>query len=275
MNKLFVLDFDFYTTFLGGQSFSWDYEEGLFKGFTSQRYIEIKREQDHILWQTYPVKDDIAYLTKYLRLDVNYRGILKKFPEDEYIGKAKDRFPGLRLLSQDFQDTLLGFLCSSNKSVKAIRKSIRNLREMYGEEISVNGKTVKLFPKLESISVTSKEKLLSSGVGFRAGYILEAANRFVKRDFENIENMDYEQAKELLIANKGIGDKVADCILLYSLKHDHIMPLDVWGKRILSRYYNLDESMRYNEMQDWVSRYFNGVGGWAGQMLFEYIRGFK
>ncbi|MBI2356758.1 hypothetical protein HYV12_01775 [Candidatus Dojkabacteria bacterium] len=275
MNKLYFPDFDLYSTLLGGQSFSWDLEGDEFRGFTSSRYIKLKKDGDFLLWQTYPVTDDYNYLKKYLRLDVNYEDILNQFPKDEHIEKAKEKFKGLRLLSQDFPDTVLGYLASSNKSVKAIRSSVRKMRERYGEVIEVDGEQVKLLPKLEVISEDTIDNLRTTGVGFRARYIYEASGKYKEGFLNNVHELSYSNAKSRLIELSGVGDKVADCILLYSLKHDSVLPLDVWGKRILTNYYGLSQKMKYNEMQKWVGEYFNGVGGWAGQMLFEYIRGFK
>lgn len=275
MNKLYLPLFDLRTSLLGGQSFSWDLVDDTFHGFTSTRYLKIKREGDYILWQTYPVKDDYEYLVKYLRLDVAYDDILNRFPNDNYLNVAKNNFPGLRLLSQDFEDTLLGYLCATNKSIKAIRVCIRKLRDLYGEGILVDGSTVKLFPKFKDISISDVDTISKSGAGFRSKYIYSASKAVEEGRFLDIEKAEYSDAKILLKSLSGVGDKVADCILLYSLKHDQIIPLDVWVKRIMNQYYGLSESTKYDEIQDWIIKYFNGVGGWAGQMLFEDIRGFK
>lgn len=274
MNRLFLPNFDLHATLLGGQSFSWDLNGDLYTGFTSSRYIELKREGDYLLWQTYPIKDDITYITNYLRLDVDYEDILSRFPIDNHLDIAKHKFVGLRLLSQDFPDTLLGYICSSNKSIKAIRSSIRKLRDIYGEEIIVNGNKVKLFPKLESLHTLGLETLLSTGVGFRGKYLMEASKAYSQGLFDGVDTLKYWEAKQKLISLNGVGDKVADCVLLYSLKHDEVIPLDIWVRRVVERYYGLSSNMKYEKVQEWIKGYFNGVGGWAGQMLFEYIRGF-
>lgn len=275
MNKLYLPLFDLRTSLLGGQSFGWDLVGDTFHGFTSDRFIKIRREGDYIFWQTYPVKDDYQFLAKYLRFDDGYEEILKRFPKDKYVDRARSNFPGLRLLSQDFEDTLLEYLCATNKSIKAIRVCIRKLRDLYGEEINVDGERVKLFPKFEDISISDIDTIAKSGAGFRSKYIFNASQLVRKGVFKNIEDLSYREAKELLKGLNGVGDKVADCILLYSLRHDHVIPLDVWVKRIMDQYYGVSQKMKYDDVQDWISSYFNGVGGWAGQMLFEDIRGFK
>lgn len=275
MNRLKIDNFNFQATLLGGQSFSWDYNGTEYKGVTSERYIVLKPvAENEVLWQTYPFKDDLEYLKRYLRLDVDYEGILEKFPRDEFIDKARVKFKGLRLLAQEFPDTLLGYLCATNKSIKAIRVCIRRFCELYGEKIDVKGEMISLIPNLERLSALSVDDITKTGAGFRSKYILEASKAYMRGLFNGIEMDSYEEAKRKLISLKGVGDKVADCILLYSLSHDSIIPMDVWVKRVLNRYYGIDNRIKYEQAQDWVSKYFNGVGGWAGQMLFEDIRGF-
>jgi N-glycosylase/DNA lyase len=275
MNKLYLPNFNLYATLLGGQAFSWNYINGEFVGTTSSRVIKVKRDGDDIYWQTYPKKDDWECFSKYFRLDENYQEILSKYPKDKYIQKAVEKFGDVRILKQEFNDALVGYLCSSNKNIKGIRMCIQNLSNRFGEEVEVDGEKYKLFPKIERLSEAEIPELLETKIGFRAKYVKDASVRYVQGELEGIEKDRYEDAKARLIQLRGIGDKVADCILLYSLKHDQILPLDVWGKRIVSQYYNLDPKMKYADMQNWVKDYFNGVGGWAGQSLFEYIRGFE
>ncbi|HVX92808.1 MAG TPA: DNA glycosylase, partial [Candidatus Dojkabacteria bacterium] len=236
MNKLYLPNFNLYATLLGGQSFSWNKVEGeedSFVGTTSSHLIKVKRVGENIFWQTYPKKDDLDYFSKYFRLNDNYEDIVNKYPKDEYVKKALERFKDIRILQQEFEDALIGYICSSNKNIKGIRVCIRNLSEKFGEEIEVEGDKYKLFPKIEKLSKAEISELLETKIGFRAKYVKEASERYVKGEFENINNEDYEVAKSRLIQLKGVGDKVADCVLLYSLKHDHVLPLDVWGKRIV------------------------------------------
>jgi len=89
---------------------------------------------------------------------------------------------------------------------------------------------------------------------------------------KNISKLDYESAKSELLKLNGIGDKVADCILVFSLAHDHITPLDLWAKRAFTHTYNLDEKISYKELLKFITKYYGQYSAWAGQFLFEYFR---
>jgi N-glycosylase/DNA lyase len=276
MNSLHIPNYNFHITLLGGQAFGWDFnpKTNEYFGITNTRAIKIKIiDSENILWQTYPIKDDFEFLSNYLNLNIDYLKILKSLPNDEYLNKAKEKYFGLRLLNQDFEEALLSYICSSNKSIKGIRYSVRLLARKYGEKIDVDGEEIYLFPKSNKIAESSLENLLETKIGFRAKYLKDTSEKLVNTNIKNeILNSDYLKAKELLKSLKGVGDKVADCVCVYSLNHSHITPLDIWGKRFLINYYNLNEKMSYEDMSKWVIQYFEGNAGIAGQMLFEYIR---
>lgn len=276
MNKLYVLNYNFNITLLGGQAFGWDYNPytNEYIGITSSKIIKIKDlGEGNILWQTYPENNDYNFLSNYLGLNVDYLNILNQLPNDEYMNKAKEKYFGLRILNQDFNEALLAYICSSNKSVKGIRYSYRLLSKKFGKEIGVEGVKYNLFPDFNDIANASMEDILSTKVGFRGKYIKDTSIKILEGDLlNNIDKLDYEKAKSELMKFKGVGDKVADCVSVYSLGHRHVTPLDIWGKRFLTKYYGLDEKMKYEDMSKWATQYFNGYAGLGGQYLFEYIR---
>jgi N-glycosylase/DNA lyase len=277
MNKL-KLDrpYNFNITLLGGQSFGWDYTDGWYHGFTTERYIKLKQEGGSIYWQTYPEKDDIYWLKDYLAFDEDYGEIIKTFPKDDYLEKAIKNYEGLHILRQPLEDTVIGFLTSATKSIKGIRYSIRLMAEKFGESVIVDGEEKKLFPKLEVINHVEKEDLLDCKVGFRAQYIKNAAAKFIDSDeflnITNIDERDTELVRRELKSIKGVGDKIADCILVYGMKRDEVTPFDLWGQRFVRQYYGLSEKAKYNDMREWSKEYLGDYAGWAGQYLFEYIR---
>lgn len=275
MNKTLLPNYDLNMTLLGGQAFNWDFypEDKCFYGFTKDRVIKLKKEKDNLLWQTYPKEDDFKFLKNYLRLDVNYPNILKKIKKDKYIKSAIEKHPNIRLLSQDFEQTLFSFIISSNNNISSIRKIIRKMSTKLGSCITINGKKIFLFPSTEKIANANLEDLLLCKLGFRAKYLKAAANYLLKTDLPTrIKILSEDKARDALKEIKGIGDKIADCILVFSLGFDNVTPLDVWGKRILTSFYKLNPKMKYDNMRLWAGNYFNGYAGWAGQFLYEYIR---
>lgn len=273
MNQLYLPNYNLQWTLLGGQSFGWEQEGEYFYGFTQKRAIKLKRQGDFILWQTYPERDDEEFIKEYLRYDVDYEHIIQKISKDEHINLAIEKYPHLRLLKQDFEETSLSFILSANNSIKNIRRSIRLINQKFGKPITADDKKIFLFPESEIIAQAKLEDLLETGIGFRAKYFKSAAEHLLSSNLsKNIKDLNDTEARAELKRINGVGDKIADCVLIFSLSMDHVTPLDVWGKRVLTDLYQLDPKLKYEDMRKWVSEYFEGYAGWAGQFLFEYIR---
>ncbi|MBI3590925.1 MAG: hypothetical protein HY094_06050 [Candidatus Melainabacteria bacterium] len=273
MNKLSLPQYDLETTLLGGQAFNWDFEDGYFYGFTSTKAIKLKINGEELFWQTYPRKDDLHFLKKYLKLDTDYKKILKKIEKDRYIKSAIKKYPNLRLLNQDFEQTLLSFMISSNNNISSIRKIIRMLNEKFGKSITIDGKKIFLFPRTEVLANAKLDDLLGCKLGFRAKYLKGAAQYILKTELQNkIKKLSESTARNTLKEINGVGDKITDCVLVFSLGFENVTPLDIWGKRFLIQFYKLNPKMKYEEMRAWTQSYFGGYAGWAGQFLYEYIR---
>ncbi len=273
MNKLPLSDYNLDMTLLGGQSFAWDFEDGYYYGFTNNKIIKLKHKNNILYWQTYPDNDELGFVRNYLRLDVNYKNILKKIQKDQFVKLAIQKYPNLRLLKQDFEQTLLSFIVSSNNNIQSIRKIIRAMNMRFGSSLTIDNKTIYLFPETERLANAKLNDLLKCKLGFRAKYIKGAAQFLMESNLKkSIQALNEIKARENLLQIKGIGEKIADCVLVFSLGFDNTTPLDVWAKRALTMFYKLSPKMKYEDMKMWTSKYFNGYAAWAGQFLFEYIR---
>lgn len=262
-------------TLLGGQAFNFDFheEENTYYGFTKGSVLKFKKENDDLFWQTYPKKNDLDFIKMYLRLDTDYEKILKAIKKDVYIKRAIKEYPNLRLLKQDFEQTLLSFLISSNNNIKSIRKIIREMNRRFGKKIIVDKKTIYLFPETETLANAKLEDLLECKLGFRAKFLKGAANILLETNLgRKIKNMSEDNARKSLLEIKGVGEKIADCVLVFSLSFDNVTPIDVWAKRVLVDFYKLNPKMKYVDMRSWAANYFKGNAAWAAQFLFEYIR---
>jgi N-glycosylase/DNA lyase len=258
---------------MGGQSHNWEFENGHYYGFTTRRILKLKQVGDELFWQTFPIKNDFEFLEKYLNLDIDYQKIIKTINKDMYIKKAMKTYPNLWLLKQNFEEVLLSYLFSATNNLKSIRNSIKKLREMYGEKIRIDGKDKFLFPETVRISNAKIEDLLKTRMGFRSKYLKSAAERIVQeKTSEKIQNLSENHSRKMLLAFEGVGEKIADCVLVYGLGFNNVTPLDIWGKRFAEKYYHLSSKLKYTEIRSWLSDYFEGYAGWAGQFLYEYIR---
>ncbi len=275
MNVLNVENYNLPVALIGGQSFVWEFDDGWFYGATQDKAIKLKQEGDKIFWQTFPENNDEQFIKDYLRLGADYNSIISKINKDSYVDSAIQKYPNLRLLKQDFSVGLLSFLLSPQKAIPLIRRSVFAMKKELGEKVDADGKDVYLFPKTEIIAETPLEKLLSFGIGYRAKSLKSTAKYLIDSGLAGeIEKMAEPEARIELKKIKGVGDKIADCVLTYSLGYDHVTPLDVWGMRIMTQYYNLDPKTKYEDMRKWIIDYFDGFAAWGGQFLFEYIRGF-
>lgn len=281
MNKLFLPQYDLNMTLLGGQSFAWDFEDGYYWGFTKDKVVKLKidetiRELPLLYWQTYPEKDNFDFVKKYLRLEVAYPKIIKKIQKDKYIKLAIKKYPNLRLLKQNFEETLLSFLISANNNIRSIRRIIRSMNKKFGKSLNVDGREIFLFPETEVIANAKLDDLLECKLGFRAKYIKGAAKHLLKKGLSNkVSKMSESEIRNSLLEINGVGEKIADCVLVFGLGFDNVTPLDVWGRRVFEGFYKLDPKMKYEVMRNWASNYFEGYSAWAGQFLYEYIRNLK
>ncbi|WKZ31571.1 MAG: DNA glycosylase [Candidatus Dojkabacteria bacterium] len=277
MNQTPIQNYNLQSTLLGGQSFGWDKVGEWFYGFTTEGAAKLKIHEDNLIWQTYPVSDNWEWLSNYLGLSRNYEKIIKLIAKDEHLIAAIEAYPGLRLLEQPFEDTLVGFICSSTKSIPGIRQCVRLMASRYGEKVVINDEyfnEISLFPKLERLHEISEAELRESKVGFRAKYLKAAAEQMVDHDLsgEITKSGTASQAREKLMKIPGVGDKVADCVLVYGLQFHEVTPFDIWGQRFVQKYYGLPENAKYSQMREWSESYLGEYAGWAGQFLFEYIR---
>ncbi|HEX9804510.1 MAG TPA: DNA glycosylase [Candidatus Dojkabacteria bacterium] len=273
MNKIPLPNYNLHWTLMGGQSHNWEFENGHYYGFTTRRILKLKQVGDELFWQTFPIKNDFEFLEKYLNLDIDYQKIIKTINKDMYIKKAMKTYPNLWLLKQNFEEVLLSYLFSATNNLKSIRNSIKKLREMYGEKIRIDGKDKFLFPETVRISNAKIEDLLKTRMGFRSKYLKSAAERIVQeKTSEKIQNLSENHSRKMLLAFEGVGEKIADCVLVYGLGFNNVTPLDIWGKRFAEKYYHLSSKLKYTEIRSWLSDYFEGYAGWAGQFLYEYIR---
>jgi N-glycosylase/DNA lyase len=279
-------------TLFSGQTFSWFKDENDYIGATRDRIIKIKKVEEDYFWQTYPENNDFEFINNYFLLDLDYEKILEEISHCNYVLEAIAKYEGLRILNQDFQQTLFSFLLAQNKNIKAIRRSLDLMKQDFGKEVEVDGKKYYLFPDLEFFKSRTEKELMKYGVGYRAKYLKDTAEKFdelkinipsqpplnlrgggmsLSNDGGDIENRIRSQLLEI----HGIGNKVADCVMAFSLGFHSITPIDVWGDRILKQFYKNTRSKNYDQKRKYFTKKFGNNTAWAGQFLFEYVRQFE
>ena len=218
----------------------------------------------------------------FFRENDNFEEILSYLKKDKIVKKALGTFPGIRLLRQDPFQCYISFIVSSNSNIPNIKTRLQNLCKKFGRQKKIESKEFFVFPEAKVISKASISEILGCGVGYRAKAIKNASDMVVKNeiDFENLKKMDYHDAKQELLKVLGIGNKVADCILLFSLEKSEAFPLDRWMLRILQKYYSNRFQLTtktitnnsYDDIHQKIVEYFGKYAGYSQQYLFKMER---
>lgn len=226
-----------------------------------QLYCEL--EEYHAVWAHYfdLLKDYCSIKEQLVR-------------KDDYLAEAIAYKPGIRILHQDPWETLISFIISQNKQIPHIKQLIEVLSNTYGDLIECyQGQPYYSFPTPTQMEVACEEDFRQLKLGYRAGYICDAIQKvgMGEVNLELINQMTYEEALRCLMTIKGVGRKVADCILLFAYGRFEVFPIDVWIQRIIQAYY-FENKASLKEIITFCSHYFGQYAGLAQQYLFYYAR---
>jgi len=237
-----------------------------------------KKENDIILKNT-NVEEYETIWSNYFDFSRDYKSIKETLSQkDKIIKEALEYAPGIRIINQEFFQCLISFIISQNNRIPMIKKVVNNLSKRYGEYLgNICGEEYFSFPSPNSLYGISAEELMESKTGFRGKYIVDAVNKYVECFFEQdkFPSMTTEQIREKLMCVKGVGPKVADCVMLFSLGRQDAFPTDVWVKRVMSYFYFDKQDTPIKEIHKFAYDTFGEHAGFAQQYLFNYARNFK
>lgn len=263
IRRFFICDcLDLKQTLFCGQCFRFrELSQNIFEGFSQDKFVRLYQKENGI--EIEAPKEDITYWENYFDLSLDYSALFKNFAEDEVLKKACEGRK-IRVLRQAPFETLISFIISQNNNIKRITGIIERLCENFGERIITSDNSLGFaFPSAEALAALSEEALAPLRAGFRTKYIIDAARKISSKeiDFEKIKLLSDNEAREALKTIKGVGDKVADCVLLFGLYRTAVVPKDVWIKRINAYFYP-------DGFPECVGEY----SGIAQQYLFDYAR---
>ena len=264
------------TTINSGQVFLWNKIEDRWIGVDGQDIIILNQSP-------FSAKSSSNNINNFFREDDNLKKILLNISRDKIVRRAVKQSSGLRLIRQDPFQCYISFICSSNSSIQNIKSMLENLCKKFGTRQEFNGYELPTFPKAEILAKASMKDLANCKLGFRAKYVKEASQAVDsgKIDFAWLKKTDYQTALESLKNILGIGNKVADCIALFSLDKIEAFPIDRWTQRILLKYYkkffdNVTEKpvteKKYEKLHQEIVEYFGPYAGYAQQFLFKMER---
>ncbi len=257
-----------------GQCFRWNKEpDGSYTGIVSGRianltFLPEASPMDGTIVLDNAEEADRAFWTDYFDLNTDYGIIKKSLSEaDPIVAQAIGFGGGMRILRQEPWETLVSFILSANNNIPRIRKCVESLAMNFGTEAGAyRGKTYYNLPTPEKLASLSPEELDVCKLGYRAKYLTSTANEIKYRGIETLEDCIHSLS--------GVGPKVANCILLFSLARLHRFPIDVWVRKVMHELYGFEEKDT-KAMTEFADRVFGPYAGIAQQYLFYYMRSLK
>lgn len=210
----------------------------------------------------------------YFDIDTSYASIIKQLETDLPMQEAIAFGKGIRILRQDPWEMLISFIISQNKAIPHIRQCIENISQTFGECMAspegLEEHVFYSFPTPEQLGKATEEELRACKVGFRAPYIIDACKKVNEQEvcLTHLYTMTSEKAREELMKIKGVGPKIADCILLFAYGKGEVFPTDVWIKRVIEGLYFEGEEQKLNAIQQFAKETYGELAGYAQQYLF-------
>jgi len=262
------------TTINSGQVFLWKKDQNNWYGINGQDILRVNSFGK--------IKSFSKQKTDYFREKDNLEKILKSILKDKITRYAVKKYLGLRLLRQDPFQCFISFIVSSNSNIQKIRLTLENICKIFGEKVSFDNKEFFLFPEPKFLASASIQEIKKCGTGYRSKFIIKASEMVCSDaiNFEYLKKCEYFKAKEIIFQVPGVGNKVADCILLFSLDKTEAFPLDRWMIRILEKYYpkifelgtKSITNRQYDILHEKITKYFGPYSGYAQQFLLKKER---
>jgi N-glycosylase/DNA lyase len=257
-----------------GQVFLWKKNKEFWSGVNGNDVLRVDENGNIDSYQNNEID--------FFRENDNLEEIIKSISKDKTVKMAVKKFQGLRILRQDPFQCLISFIISSNSNIPKIKNNLENISKKFGKKIMFHNQEFFLFPNPKKLAKASINEITSCGVGYRAKFIKEAAKitDLKKIDFNYLKKSDYQNAKENICQIPGVGNKVADCVLLFSLEKLEAVPLDRWIIRILEKYYGKKFEIntktitekQYNILHKKIVNHFGPFAGYSQQFLFKMER---
>lgn len=266
-----------------GQCFRWNLElDNSYTGVVGRNVLNVKKEQNDIIIKGIG-KDNIKNVcTIYFDLNTNYEKIKEQLSQiDGHMKKSIAYGEGIRILNQDIWEALISFIISANNNIPRIKGIIERISQRYGQEMEWNGKKYYTFPTPEELSKAQVKDLRELGLGFRDTRVFETTRMVMGHeiDLQELEKTeDVNSLREELLKFPGVGPKVADCIMLFSMKKYEVFPIDVWVKRVMTELYFCVQpgEMKINpnnqKILEFAQNKFGNLAGLAQQYLFFWRR---
>ena len=267
---------DLRATLESGQVFRWHRDGEWYRGMVGHHAYTLCQVDGGLMFRTSApsIPGAVTDLHDFLRLDDDLETICHEMAVEKPLADAVAQHLGLRLLRQDPWECLASFVCSSVSNIPRISKNLQSVAAAYGEPVELDGSRLYRFPEPKRLAEAGEGALLSLGLGFRAGYLAQIAVRIAegRLPLMALRQAPYDEAKKALMGLPGVGDKVADCVLTFSLDKLEGFPIDRWVRRALEDWYGHHQKARYGELLSWAQDRWGQRAGYVQQYLFHHRR---
>lgn len=270
--KLLVKDFNLMDSITSGQFFRYEIEKDSIIIILKDRVIKVKQDNNYLFVESNNMDNLEETIISFFSLNVNYNSLNKNILKlDPSFKDIIEKSTGFRIQRMDPFETTISYIISANNSVNNIRKCVNNISKKYGTKVLFNKKEYYLFPKINQIKNVTIQDLTELKLGFRAKYVKILIDKIINKEFDlNIINdLSSNDALQYLMKEKGIGLKVASCILLFSYSRFDVFPIDVWVKKIMKDRYNIEKE---NDIKVYMNTKYKEYSGLVIQYLFNYKR---
>ena len=237
-----------------------------------RRGLRVAQDGDTFTFYDTKAEDFEKLWIPYFDLDRDY-GMIKDFiiERNPELREIVEKNAGIRLLNQDFFETLLSFIISQNNRIPQIKKVVADISATWGRKV---GYDLYSFPEPGELEGVCAADFKEKKTGFRATYLCDAVSKVLSGEIsgEELKRLELYECEKKLCEIKGVGPKVANCIMLFSLGKREAFPIDVWMKRVLEQVYFEGEEKTKNELAAFAKDKYGEYGGYAQQYLFAYAR---
>jgi N-glycosylase/DNA lyase len=266
---------DLAATLDGGQAFRWWAEGDGHRGVIGDRVVRISPARGGVLIEALddrPAGGLAEAAADYLSISQDLDELRRCFADDPCLGPATAGYGGLRVLRQDPWECLVSFICSSTSNIPRIKLNVGSVAAL-GPRIGPGARDYG-FPSPEVVAAAGEMQLRELGLGFRAKFVIPAAEAAAsgRLNLAALRTAPYPEAREALMALPGVGEKVADCVLAFSLDKPESFPVDRHIRRALEKWYSMPGNLNNSKASDWARAKFGRHGALANQYMFHRER---
>ena len=270
---------DIESTLFSGQVFRWRKREAWYEGVISGEVVCLRGAGEGIEYVTFNDDGDsmASRLMDYFSLDVDLCKVYAVLSRDEELRGAFERYRGMRALRQDPWETVLSFLCAQNSNVQRITRNVEDMCRAFGNPLSLGDRTRHSYPTPEALAEAGEQALRDLGLGYRARYVASAAEKVAtgEMDLIGLRETPYDDALETLMTLDGVGDKVANCIMLFCMEKPQAFPVDTHILQVLRERHPKQHPVHSSDIRrvrEWAQEHFAPFAGYANHYLFHSRR---